>query len=149
MIKPNEVIIELKSISERINKIAKAIGYLEYGDLSDLDIDRTNARDIYLEREIQVIIDALGDIQGNIDYLALPVKYESELFRNADGRYETELGDYYTSGSIIEYMSYDDRQHEYPFWRKSRMEHNGQDYYLPAEPNLNLKGLKVRVRRFA
>ncbi len=105
MIKPNEVSIEFKAISEGINKIAKSVGFLEYGDLSDLDIDRTLATDIYLEREIEVIIDALGDIQGKINYLALPVKYEGELYRNADGRYETNQGDYYTSGSIIEYMS--------------------------------------------
>ncbi|MFV0394461.1 MAG: DUF5348 domain-containing protein [Coprobacillaceae bacterium] len=148
MIKPNDVVRELKGISHSINKIAKEVGYLEYGELCDLDIDRTLPEDIFYKREIDVILDALGDIQGKIDYLYLPIKYEGELFRNVDGRYETERGDYYTSGSVIEYMSNDERQEDYPFWRKSRVEHNGVDYCIVGEPDLNMYGLKVRVRRF-
>ena len=147
MIKPCEVITELKSISDRINRIAKITGYAEFGDLSELDIDRTIPNDIFLERELRVVLEALGDIQGNIDYLALPVKYQSTLFRNADGRYETQQGDYYTAGSIIEYLSHDERRCEYPFWRKSRVEYGEVDYRIPSEPELPLSDLTVRVRR--
>lgn len=147
MIKANEVITELKSISDRISKIAKMTGYVEYEDLSELDIDRTDPNDIFIERELRFMLETLGDIQGNIDYLALPVNLVGTLFRNADGRYETEHGNYYTCGSIIEYLSHDERLHDYPFWRKSRVEHNSIDYYIPGEPELSLDGLTVRVRR--
>ena len=146
MKKPNEIMRELKSISRGIDKVAEITGYVEFGDMSLLDIDRTDADDLFIYNEFNRIVDSLADIQGNIDYISLPVKYVSDLFRNMEGKYETEQGEYYPSGRLIEYLSNDENHHEYPFWRKSRVEHNGVDYYIVAEPTLSLQGLKVRVR---
>ena len=146
MKQPNEIMNELKAISRGIDKVAEMTGYVEFGDMSLLDIDRTDAEDLFLYNEFNRIVDTLADIQGNIDYLSLPVKYESTLHRNMEGKYETEQGEYYPCGRLIEYLSHDENHHEYPFWRKSRIEGNDIDYFIVAEPNLPLQGLKVRVR---
>ena len=142
----NEIIDELIAISKGIDKVSEMTGYVEFGDMSLLDIDRTDAEDLFLYNEFNRIVDSLADIQGNIDYLNLPVKYVSKLFRNMEGKYETEQGEYYPVGRLIEYMSYDENHHEYSFWRKSRVEHDGVNYYIVAEPKLSLQGLTVRVR---
>ncbi|MFV0538522.1 MAG: DUF5348 domain-containing protein [Dysgonomonas sp.] len=148
MIKPNEVIRELKSISYNVNKIAKETGYLEYGDLSYLDVKEQDAEGTFLRMEIEEIFQNLEKIQNKINYLTLPIKCEGALFKNEEGRYEIESGDYYSSGSLIEYLSYDERYDEYPYWKKSRVEHNGEDYYIVGAPDLSMNGVSVRVRRF-
>ena len=146
MKKQNEIMSELKAISRSINKVAELTGYAEFGDMSLLDIDRTDAGDLFLSNELNRIVDSLADIQGNIDYMSLPIKYESTLFRNMEGKYETHSAHWYSCGSVIEYCSNDESNHEYPFWRKSRLEHDGKDYYIVAERQLPLQGLIVRVR---
>ncbi len=84
--------------------------------------------------------------QNLFEYLDLEIKYESKLFPNDDDRYEMEKGDYFTCGSIIEYLSNDDRYSDYPFWRKSKVESDGNKYYIVDEPKVSLSGLLVRVR---
>ena len=146
MKKINEIMRELKAISNIINKVAEQTGYVEFGDMNLLDIDMRDADELFVYDEINQIVDSLAEIQGNIDYMGIPIKYESKLMKNEDGRYETEQGEYYECGRVIEYVSHDESQHENEYWRKSRIGNNGVDYYIIAEPTLQLEGLNIRVR---
>jgi hypothetical protein len=65
-----------------------------------------------------------------------------------------ENGHEFTSGCGIEYMATDDlycrynKDGEYvsiPYWCSSRVEHNGNDYYMVG-CNKPLEGMKVRYR---
>ena len=122
MTKLTELMADFKAISQLSNKVSKRTGYSEYEDMSLIDFDRKSAEDLFLVNELKQILYALEDISTDIDYLTCPIKYESTLFENAEGRYETEKGDCYTSGRLIEYLSKDEHCHDYPFWRKSSIE---------------------------
>lgn len=147
MVEPSEIFVELMEISKLISKVAKLTGYSDYGDMSLLEIDRTKGDDLFYYDEIEHIVEKLDYIQGKVDYIMQPVKYESTLMINEDGRYETQQEDVFTSGRSIEYISHDGRYHDYSFWRKSRIEYKDEGYYIVAEPHINLQGLKVRIRR--
>ncbi len=148
MMKTNEVLRELRNISYSIKKIVKDVGYECSYEFDNLELDKTNPEDIFFERELGTILDTLEAVQDKINYVDLPIKCESKLHRNSDGRYETEEGDCFTCGSIIEYLCNDERYGDYPFWRKSVVEHSDERYYIVGEPNLSLNGVLVRVRRF-
>ncbi len=144
--KANEVVREMKSINNSISKIFKNVGYVDGTEYDNLEIDEENPDDFFMERELSKIFYMYECSKKLFEYLDLEIKYESKLFLNDDDRYETEKGDYFTCGSIIEYLSNDDRYSDYPFWRKSRVESDGGEYYIVDEPKISLNGLLVRVR---
>ncbi len=146
MVDKNEVIRKLNSMKIEIKSLVKATDYYEGEGFSELNLNLENPNDIFLENELSRIFYELEKAQNKIEYLDRPIKYESKLFLNDDDRYETEKGDYFTCGSIIEYLSNDDRYSDYPFWRKSRVESDGGEYYIVDEPKVSLSGLLVRVR---
>ncbi len=39
-----------------------------------------------------------------------------------------------------------DEYHDVPYWGRTVIEHNGEDYYLVGYKGLSMKGLTVRVR---
>ncbi|QWE49708.1 hypothetical protein [Paenibacillus phage SV21] len=66
--------------------------------------------------------------------------YEGTLVLNALGRYEIDgTSIYFTSGDQIEYLVN-------KIWKISRVEHNGEDYYIVADPGLKMLGLTARTR---
>lgn len=87
-------------------------------------------------------------------YLLRPIAYTDTLTLYSDGRYGTSNGrNYYTSGSLIEFedtkdtMNAEGTPEETPvIWTISSVEHNGKDYYIVGYPDVDLNGLRVRVR---
>ena len=72
---------------------------------------------------------------------------------SASGRYETAKGRYYTSGSGIEFLrteevyNYDtDKWKNAGIWTCSRVESRNGQYYIVGYSDVELSGLKVRVR---
>lgn len=96
---------------------------------------------------IRSLEDSLGQIVYQLEYLKKQVVAEGILQKNRYGRYE--LGNYdFTSGSPIEVLIYDEH-YEVDRWVKTRVEHNGEDYYLydRSISKVPMQGLKARVRR--
>lgn len=63
------------------------------------------------------------------------------LYKNDCGRYQiTGSMSYFTCGSVVE-VKVGNR------WRETRIEHNDQDYYFVAFPQLPIQGALVRVRQ--
>lgn len=147
MVEINDVMGKLKSIKIDIKTVVKEVDYFEGEGFSELKLDFENPNDIFMQRELTRVFNDLEKAQRKIEYLTRTIGYESNLFENAEGRYETERGDYFTCGSIIEYLSYDERQSDYPFWRRSSIEGASGKYFIVDEPNVSLEGLLVRVRR--
>lgn len=154
---------DLKALSDEMEKLKKQIetvlhisGYRECEDLSELDdywqIKSPDDRQ-KLER-YQGILYKLDKMQEQLAYYEKPVKEVSRIYRNEDGRYETDRGHYYyTSGSCIEFLrteevyNYDTDEWENALiWTTSRVEHDGLDYYIVGYPGVGLSGLEVRVR---
>ncbi len=143
---------DLKMVLEKTNdlksKIDSVLRYSTYDkcdDLGDLEINYKDSEQLFLLEELQAIMRSLGEVRGRLTYLALPIREVSRLHRNESGRYETESGHYYTSGSPIEALV-DDGYRNVPYWVWTTLEHNGEDYFLVGYGSVDMDGLTVRVR---
>lgn len=86
-------------------------------------------------------------IYSKIESLDKRIVTEGYLYKNINGRYEIDPNHYFTSGSPIEVLAYDDF-HELNIWIRTRIEHNGEDYYAVALPDIPLNNLNARVREY-
>ncbi|MDE6994892.1 MAG: DUF5348 domain-containing protein [Lachnospiraceae bacterium] len=154
---------DLKALSEEMAKLQKQINTLfrisDYPDcddmsgLSDYKQIKTADQRQQLE-EYRDILYRLIDIKRILDYYDYPVGRTGTLHLNSQGRYETESGYYYTSGSAIEFLrteevwNYDsDKWEDAEIWTTSRVESKNGKYYIVGYPDLDMAGLKVRIRR--
>lgn len=154
---------DLKTLSEEMGRLQKQIntildvsGYLEYDDMSGLsDFDQVKTADQRQQlEEYRKILYRLDEIKGTLDYYVRPIREVGTLHKNGQGRYETESGHYYTSGSGIEFLRteevYDfdaERWKKVGTWTTSSVESDKGEYYIVGYRNVELDGLKVRVRR--
>ena len=115
----NELVNELYNVNMKIKQIIKAAQYETYDDLSGLNYDSSNPDDAFLITELRGIMDKLETASCNIDYITRPIKGVYTLHKNRSGRYE---------------------------WAASRVEHDGDDYYIVGYPDIKLDGLKIRLR---
>ena len=67
------------------------------------------------------------------------------LYKNKMGRYEIDKDNYFTCGDAIEILIYNDLS-EKNEWVKTRIEHNGADYYAVGYDKLSLNGVIARKR---
>ena len=146
---------EMAKLKRQIETILSASQYREYDDLSGLDDYRqikTADQRQQLE-EYRNILYKLDEVQSILAYNERPVWEVSRIYRNDAGRYETDKGHYYTSGSGIEFLrteevyNYDTNEWENTaIWTCSRIESRDGEYYIVGYPDLELSGLTVRVR---
>ncbi len=139
---------EAVKLNRSISQFLKFSTYTDYDDLSGLDIDRTDSEQLLLWEEIRRITDRLADVQECISYLTRPITEVSILRKGTAGKYRTAKGHYYDCHSNIEALVTDE-YHEVPYWTRTIVEHNGEDYYLVGYKNLPMNGLRVRVRSAA
>lgn len=154
---------DLKALSEEMGKLQKQIGTLFYisdypecddmSGLSDYKQIKTADQRQQLE-EYRNILYRLEEIKRTLDYYDYPIREVGTLHMNSQGRYETESGYYYTSGSGIEFLrteevyNYDtDKWEDAGIWTTSRVESRNGNYYIVGYPDLDMSGLKVRIRR--
>lgn len=132
------------NLSNRIGDLINKSTYLEYDDLSGLNIDYDDPEQLLLLDEFKSILDNLENAKENIDYLNRPIVYTGILHKNSRGRYEVGNKEF-TSGSGIEALFYDNFYGK-ERWVKTSVEHNGEDYYLVGYKKIKMEGLKVRIR---
>lgn len=153
----------LKDLSEQMNilrsqldKIMRLSGYEDYQDLSGLsDYEQIRTADErQIAEEYRSILYKLDEVYRDLNYLNLSICEVGTLHLNPQGRYETESGYYYTSGSGIEFLRqdevYDYEKQEYvlaDIWTCSRVESENGQYYIVYHKNLSMDGLKVRIRK--
>ncbi len=146
---------ELEQLRRQAKTLLNQSQFREYDDLSGVKYDKTDGEALLLTNEYRDILYKLSDIEYSLDYLSRPVEYTDTLVMNELGRYCTKNGyRTYTSGSGIEfeyreeiYNSEKEDWEEVATWRTSRVEHNGERYYIVGYSSVGLDGLKVRVRR--
>jgi hypothetical protein len=140
----------LYALEGSLKSILKYADYENYYDLSGIDYDPRDPDQRLLAHEFRRILDRLEGVQCTLAYLKRPKKAPLPLYKNSRGRYETESREY-TSGSGIEYLQEmeawpDGEPETVKEWKISRIEHNGQDYYIVANGATPLEGLLVRER---
>ena len=153
MVDIKELTDELTKLQSQIKTVLRLSNYREYDDLSDIQYSRT-PDNLLLVDEYRGILDKLSDMEYDLDYLNRPVEFEDILTLRLDGRYGCRNhNQYYTSGTPIEFLYYDEVCNDsgefetLPMWRCSRVEHNGSDYYVVGYSDVELNNLKVRVRK--
>ena len=142
------VLSEAVKLNRSILQFLKFSIYTDYDDLSGLDIDRTDSEQLLLWEELRRITDKLADVQEYVSYLTRPITEVSILRKGTAGKYRTAKGHFYDCRSSIEALVTDE-YHEVPYWTRTVVEHNGEDYYLVGYKDLPMKGLRVRVRSAA
>lgn len=142
-----EALKELNGVQVKIEELLlKTCG--SYGDYDenitykDTPDDRLNGNEIYK------ILENLEKIKDKISYLNREVKVTGRLRKNEKDYYEmvTENGTVekvYHCGSSIEALVPDGDTYT---WTISRVEHNGQDYYIYGDRTVPMEGLEVRER---
>ena len=140
------VLCKAMELNRNIRSLLRLSTHKEYDDLSGLEINYEDAEQLFLLDELRIVMDKLADVENIIDRMSRPIAETSRLFQNESGRYETRSGHYYTSGSGIEALVSDDCR-EVPYWTRTRVEHDGKDYYLVGHRGISLDGLTVRVRK--
>ncbi len=139
------VLAEAVKLNQSISKFLKFSTYTDYDDLSGLDIDLKDGEQLFLRDELRDITDRLADVQDYIAYLSRPIVEVSRLRKGTAGKYRTAKGHFYDCRSRIEALV-SDEYHEVPYWTRTTVEHNGEDYYLVGYQNISMNGLRVRVR---
>lgn len=109
--------------------------------------NKEDPEDVFMRNQMRQISNHLQSAVDATKYLNKEITAEGELYLNSGGRYEIYEDVYFTSGSLCELLIYDDDYERYS-WIKTRIEHNGEDYYAVAlGRDVPIKGLKARVRR--
>ena len=139
---------EAVKLNRSITQFLRFSTYTDYDDLSGLDIDFADGEQLLLLDELRRITDQLADVQEYISYLTRPVTEVSRLRKGTAGKYRTAKGHFYDCRSSIEALVTDE-YHEVPYWTRTIVEHNGEDYYLVGYKDLPMDGLTVRVRSTA
>lgn len=153
---------DLKALSDEMAKLKRQLetvlyisNYRDYDDLSGLDdykqIKTADQRQ-QLE-EYRNILYKLDEVQSDLAYFEKPIREVSRIYTNESGRYETDKGHYYTSGSGIEFLrteevyNYDtDEWENAEVWTCSRVESRNGEYYIVGYSDIDMHGLTVRVR---
>lgn len=141
----NTVLEQMAELKIKIDDILSTSTYDEHADLRGLHVDRRDSGQLFLLKELRSIMRKLADTGGSIEYLSRPVKEIGSLHRDADGKYKTGQGYPYRCGSLIEILLQEDSG-EVPCWVLTKVEHDGEDYYLVGYEDIPMEGLRVRVR---
>ena len=141
-----EAFAEAVKLNRQITQFLKFSTYTDYDDLSGLDgIDRTDGEQLLLWEELRIITDKLADAQERIAYLTRPIVETCRLRKGSSVKYQTAQGIFYNCGSSIEALVTDE-YHDVPYWTRTVVEYNGEDYYLVGYKDLSMNGLTVRIR---
>ncbi len=137
----------LRKLGIGIKEMVEVTEYDRYEDWSCIkDFDKiTDPDELQLLDEYQTVMRHLCDIYYTLLYQQREIIGEGVLSFNAQGYYEDKYHEYHC-GDSIEYYFYDDWDEKYK-WRTSRIEHNGNRYYIVGNPNVVLSGLRVRHRK--
>lgn len=138
-------LVQMKGLKSRIDDILSVTTYDEHADLRGLHADHGDSDQLFQLRELQAIMRKLSDIGGSIEYLFRPVQETSILYKDENGEYRTGKGYCYQSGNLIEALL-QDGSNEIPCWVQTKVEHDGEDYYLAGYEDIPMEGLHVRVR---
>ena len=137
----------LRKLGVDIKEVVNVTKYDQYEDWSCIkDYEEiTDPDELQLLDEYQTIMRHLCDVHYVLQYQHREIIGEDVLSINERNYFEDRYHEYHC-GDGIEYYFYDDWDEKYK-WRTSRIEHNGKQYYIVGNPDIELNGLRVRHRK--
>lgn len=146
----NDIFLRLSDIDHKAQALLADAGS-ECDDWIGCEVrtDSSDPEDRFLQKSLEALLAQFEDIHEQLDYLKTPTHGEYQLERLPSGRYgyvdEDSTIHMFSCGSSIEAKIMD--SHGRPRWIKSRIEHDGNDYFLWLHDSVPLDGLIVRERR--
>lgn len=139
MARLDEIYNKILLLNREAGKIQEmATGSDPWSELGEKIDKPDNADEMMKYNFVLQTLDRLYEINADILYLQKSVQSKGKLRKNSRGRYE--IPDYeWTSGREIEALIEN-------VWIHSRVEHNGEDYYIVGYSSIPMEGLAVRVR---
>lgn len=134
-----------KEIAYKSEMLLKKLGMDFNEEIQNISQKNLTPDEKFEYNQLEQALKFLSDFQYKIDYLSKKIVFEGKLWKNSRDRYECEYMEF-TSGNRIEYFAYDEYE-ECNVWQLSRVEHNGDDYYIVGDKELSLQGLSVRIRK--
>ena len=131
-------------IDLNIDKLLTQSGFDIRNDLYEMECG-SDPDSLMIREELTDVLHHLDIANSILTYLNKRVEGEYTLCKKANGRYSCGAWEF-TCGNRIEFYGYDADLEKYR-WYVSRIEHDGNDYYIVGFRNMPLDGLKVRVRR--
>lgn len=135
---------ELDRVNRELKSVISASKYHYYDDLSGLECDTSDPEQLFIREELKSVMYELDKVSYNLSYLNQPIAHEGILYKLDNGRYACD-GCELSSGYGLEVLVYDEYEGRY-IWVATRVEHNGDDYYLVGMRETPLAGTKARIR---
>lgn len=132
--------VSLKRLELRLKEAVQEARRLEY----ETSQDSLSPEQRFEYEQLLGIGAKLEEALTRWQYLQKSVVAEGFLRKNENGRYEID-GREFTSGESIEVLI-SDPDFDETTWVKSRVEHNGEDYYLVGYEGVPMGGLMARQR---
>ena len=133
----------LNRLNSQIDRILQESEFSKWGELN-IEYNGEDPEEVMLWSEFSSVMMKLDDVNDSLNYLNRPIRREGRLYKNDNGRYECD-GYELTSGSGVEILVYEEYEERYG-WLATRIEHNGRDYYAVGKRDLDLEGVKARIR---
>ena len=138
--------MELKLALEVLQEIENSISKLEdrHENLpEEFEYNYENPEEKYQHDAVRSVMSKLEDVQRQIKWMNKPILSEGILVKNSINRYEiqgTEIE--FSSGSPLDVWN-----EEWNQWETTRIEHNGEDYYIVSlGRETPILGVKVRKK---
>lgn len=155
-----DLLKECEDLAKRVQLILDHSGWSEFEGISSELYDFSDRDQRFIAVYMYSMMDCLDRFESGLEYLTREEVQEYRLSIAEDGRPICYLMDYhieheYHCGDRIEYLApnpdYDSEDPQWEpcpeLWHVSRIEHDGERYYIVGAPDLELEGLRVRVRQ--
>lgn len=138
----------LNDLDHKFQALLSETGFDEDGLGQQVAFDPDNPEDCFLKWYIENLMLFFEDYHEELAYLRRPTHGEYPLERFEDGRYgyisSNGICHTLTCGCPLEAKITDETGHSY--WARTRLEHDGIDYFLWLHGSVPLDGLTVRER---
>lgn len=142
--KIEELLKEASKLSYKLDAALKEMKLPEelYEIRYEFESDMTQDDIIFYSNKLAKAFEHLNEAVNIIAYINRDITGEYIIHKDLYGKYGCSAITY-SAGTPIEALIVDG---ENQFWVQTTVEHNGNDYYLVRYPNVQLEGLKVRIR---
>lgn len=146
----NDIFERLYAIDRAAQALLSETGFTcDDGSLSQVCLKPEDPDDLFLLDRAQDLLEPFEALHEELLYLRTPVHGEYTLQLFPDGRYgysdEDGRDHIFTCGTTFEAKIHDNYGRQY--WVRTRIEHDGSDYFLWGHGLIPLSGLTIRERR--
>lgn len=145
-----DVFSRLHEIDQAAQALIREAGFsFDTGSAQNMSFAPEGPDTRFLKESVELLLDPLGEMHSLLSYLETPASPEHVLERFNNGRYGYRDGNgsrrEFSCGQTLEARITDSSG--CLLWVKTRMEHDGDDYFIMGHRSVPLTGLTVRERR--